>query len=90
MDVSDALSEIETLIGLAPVAEMSLQDRVNVTKLNSEHMVTLMQFIPSGSPIIYNGLTSSFGYRIHPTLNSKESPRDRYESCYGYACLCNC
>ncbi|MGE4419606.1 MAG: M23 family metallopeptidase [Sulfurimonas sp.] len=75
MDVSDALSEIETLIGLAPVAEMSLQDRVNVTKLNSEHMVTLMQFIPSGSPIIYNGLTSSFGYRIHPTLNSKELHR---------------
>lgn len=75
LEVSDTLSEIETLIGLAPVAEMSLQDRVNVTKLNSEHMATLMQFIPSGSPVRYNGVTSSFGYRIHPTLNSKELHR---------------
>lgn len=75
MEVSDTLSEIETLIGLAPVAEMSLQDRVNVTKLNSEHIATLMQFIPSGSPVRYNGVTSSFGYRIHPTLKSKELHR---------------
>ncbi|HEY9203892.1 MAG TPA: M23 family metallopeptidase [Sulfurimonas sp.] len=75
MEVSDTLSEIETLIGLAPVAEMSLQERVSVTKLNSEHMATLMQFIPSGSPIRYNGVTSNFGYRIHPTLNSKELHR---------------
>lgn len=75
LEVSDTLSEIETLIGLAPVAEMSLQDRVNVTKLNSEHMTTLMQFIPSGSPVRYNGVTSSFGYRIHPTLKSKELHR---------------
>jgi len=75
MEVSDTLSEIETLIGIAPVADMSLQERVNMTKLNSEHMATLMQFIPSGSPIKYSGVTSGFGYRIHPTLNSKELHR---------------
>ncbi|MCK9473145.1 peptidoglycan DD-metalloendopeptidase family protein [Sulfurimonas sp.] len=75
LEISESLSEIETLIGLAPVAEMSLQDRVNLTKLSSEHMATLMQFVPSGSPIKYNGITSSFGYRIHPTLNSRELHR---------------
>jgi len=75
IEVSDSLSEIETLIGLAPVADMSLQERVSVTKLNSEHMATLMQFIPNGSPIEYHGITSSFGYRIHPTLKSKELHR---------------
>ena len=74
-EVSDSLSEIETLIGLAPVADMSLQERVNATKLNSQHMATLLQFIPSGSPIAYKGVTSNFGYRIHPTLNSKELHR---------------
>ncbi len=74
-EVSDSLSEIETLIGLAPVADMSLQERVSATKLNSEHMATLMQFIPSGSPISYEGVTSNFGYRIHPTLNTKELHR---------------
>jgi murein DD-endopeptidase MepM/ murein hydrolase activator NlpD len=74
-EVSDTLSEIETLIGIAPVADMTLQERVSVTKLNSEHMATLLQFIPSGSPIIYNGITSKFGYRIHPTLKRKEFHR---------------
>ena len=73
--VSDSLSEIETLIGLAPVADMTLQERVSVTKLNSEHMATLLQFIPNGSPIEYKGITSKFGYRIHPTLNRKEFHR---------------
>ncbi|WP_373069360.1 M23 family metallopeptidase [Sulfurimonas sp.] len=71
-EVSDSLSEIETLIGISPVDETSLQDRVSKTKLNSEHMASLLQFIPNGSPVNYTGVTSKFGYRIHPTLNRKE------------------
>ncbi|QOY54181.1 M23 family metallopeptidase [Candidatus Sulfurimonas marisnigri] len=74
-EVSDSLSEIETLIGMSPVADMTLTERVSATKLNSEHMATLMQFIPSGSPVEYKGVTSKFGYRIHPTLGSKELHR---------------
>jgi murein DD-endopeptidase MepM/ murein hydrolase activator NlpD len=74
-EVSDTLSEIETMIGMAPVADMSLQERVSATKLTSAHRATLMQFIPSGSPIEYSGVTSKFGYRIHPTLNRREFHR---------------
>jgi murein DD-endopeptidase MepM/ murein hydrolase activator NlpD len=74
-EVSDSLSEIEMLIGLAPVADMSLQERVGATKLNSEHMATLLQFIPNGSPITYKGITSKYGYRIHPTLRRREFHR---------------
>ncbi len=74
-EVSETLSEIETLIGLTPPAEMTLEERANLTKLNSEHMATLMQFIPSGSPVEYNGITSKFGYRTHPILKSKEFHR---------------
>ncbi|MBD3823543.1 MAG: peptidoglycan DD-metalloendopeptidase family protein [Epsilonproteobacteria bacterium] len=74
--VSDSLSEIEVLIGLTPaVNESSLQERVNSTKVSSEQMATLLQMIPSGSPIEYKGVTSSYGYRIHPTLNRKEYHR---------------
>ena len=73
--ISDSLLEIEKLIGLAPVEDMSLQERVSVTKLNTEHMSTLLQFIPSGSPIEYKGITSKFGYRTHPTLNRREFHR---------------
>ncbi|MEA3371793.1 MAG: M23 family metallopeptidase [Campylobacterota bacterium] len=74
-ELSDSLSKIETMIGIAPVADTSLQERVNLTKLNSEHMATLLQLIPSGSPIEYKGITSKFGYRIHPTLNRREFHR---------------
>ncbi len=74
-ELSDSLSEIETMIGIAPVTKTSLQERVNLTKLNSEHMATLLQLIPNGSPIEYKGITSKFGYRIHPTLNRREFHR---------------
>ena len=74
-ELSDSLAEIETMIGIAPVADTPLQERVNLTKLNSEHMATLLQLIPSGSPIEYKGITSKFGYRIHPTLNRREFHR---------------
>jgi len=74
-EVSDSLSEIETLIGLSPVEDMPLQERVSLTKLNSENMATILQFIPNGSPIAYNGITSKFGYRNHPTLNRREFHR---------------
>ena len=73
--LSDELSEIETLIGIAPAETVSLQERVNLTKLNSEHMATLLQLIPNGSPIEYKGITSKFGYRIHPTLGKREFHR---------------
>ncbi|QFR49772.1 peptidoglycan DD-metalloendopeptidase family protein [Sulfurimonas lithotrophica] len=74
-EVSDSLSEIETLIGMSPVEDSSLQERVTKTKLNSEHMASLLQFIPNGSPVTYEGITSKYGYRIHPTLNRKEFHR---------------
>jgi len=75
-DLSDSLSEIETMIGINPVSEdISLQERVNLTKINSEHMATMLQLIPNGSPIEYRGITSKFGWRIHPTLGKREFHR---------------
>ena len=74
-ELSDSLSEIELLIGITPVADSSLQERVSATKMDSNHKATLLQLIPNGSPIEYNGITSKFGYRIHPTLNKREFHR---------------
>ncbi len=71
-EVSASLSEIETLIGLKPSEEMSLQQRVDLTKLSSENIATLLQFIPNGSPIEYKGITSKYGWRTHPTLKTRE------------------
>jgi murein DD-endopeptidase MepM/ murein hydrolase activator NlpD len=74
-ELSDSLAEIEVLVGIAPEADTSLQERVSFTKLNSEHRATLLQLVPNGSPILYNGITSKYGYRIHPTLHKREFHR---------------
>lgn len=75
-ELSDSLSEIEIMIGLNIDEDaVSLHDRVDLTKLNSEQMATLLQLVPSGSPIKYHGITSKFGYRTHPTLERREFHR---------------
>ena len=71
-ELSNSLSEIEALIGLSPIESTTIKERVNATKLSSNHMAVLLQFIPNGSPIEYKGITSKYGYRIHPTLKRKE------------------
>jgi len=73
--VSDSLSEIEVLIGLNPIESSSLQERVDSAKQSSQHRATLLQLIPSGSPIKYTGITSKFGWRKHPILKKKEFHR---------------
>ena len=74
-ELSDSLAEIEELIGLKPLEESTLQQRVSATKIDSHHRATLLQLIPNGSPVKYRGITSKFGYRIHPTLKTKEYHR---------------
>lgn len=74
-ELSDSLTEIEEMIGLKPIHEESLEERVSIAKLSSSQRLTLLNLLPSGSPIEYNGITSKFGYRIHPTLNRKEFHR---------------
>jgi murein DD-endopeptidase MepM/ murein hydrolase activator NlpD len=69
--VTDRLSDIEVLIGLNAPEETSLEERVDLATVTSEEMAALMQHVPNGSPIEYNGITSKFGYRMHPTLERK-------------------
>jgi len=71
-DLSLSLKEIENLIGITPVPEASLKQRVNLTKLSSEQMAVLLKFIPNGYPLEYKGITGKFGNRIHPILHKKE------------------
>ena len=73
--LSDSLSEIETMIGLKPIGKESLAQRVSATKMSSQHRAVLMELIPNGSPIEYHGITSKFGYRMHPTLHKREFHR---------------
>jgi len=71
-ELSSSLNAIETLMGIVPDKNSTIEDRVNLTQLDMEQKATILQFIPNGSPIIYNGLTSKYGNRIHPVLKRKE------------------
>ncbi len=74
--LADSLSEMEVRLGLEPSdEERSVQERFDLSKLSFEQRITLLQLIPNGSPIEYKGITSKFGYRIHPTLHKKEFHR---------------
>jgi len=74
-ELSDSLSEIEGMIGIKPLEQSSLRERVDVAKINSINRALLLQLIPNGSPVQYKGITSKFGYRIHPTLHKREFHR---------------
>ncbi|MFT7860104.1 MAG: M23 family metallopeptidase [Sulfurimonas sp.] len=74
-ELSDSLYEIEQMIGLKPINEESLEERVSIAKMSSSQRLTLLSLIPSGNPVEYHGITSKFGYRIHPTLGTKEFHR---------------
>lgn len=73
--VSDSLEDIETMIGLAPKDEETLTERVELAKLTSAQRAVLLKYVPSGSPVLYKGITSKYGYRIHPTLERREYHR---------------
>lgn len=74
-EMSDSLAEIEEMIGLSNTEKVPLKERMSETKITSQQMATLLQFIPNGSPIEYSGITSKFGFRIHPTLDRREFHR---------------
>ncbi len=70
--LSDSLSEIETIIGLKPLDTDTLQERFDITEQTSQQRAVALRLIPSGSPIHYEGITSKYGYRVHPTLGTRE------------------
>lgn len=75
-ELADSLSEIEIRLGLQPSHEdISVKERFDLSNLTFDQRITLMQLVPNGTPIPYNGITSKFGYRIHPTLHKKEFHR---------------
>lgn len=70
--MSDKLESIETMIGLAPAQEITLMERIELTRMSSEEMARVLQYVPNGSPVEYRGITSKFGNRTHPIVNKRE------------------
>ncbi len=70
--ISDKLNNIQTLIGLNLNPSLPLNKRADLTNATSQQIALLMRFVPNGSPVVYRGITSKFGFRINPILHVKE------------------
>ncbi len=69
------MMQIEERIGLAATADASIETRIEKAELTSEVMARLLSSIPNGSPVIYEGITSKYGSRMHPKLKKPEFHR---------------
>jgi murein DD-endopeptidase MepM/ murein hydrolase activator NlpD len=70
--LDERLVSIEELIGMDVREGAPLSERVDVAQLTSKERSLIFDIIPNGSPIEYQGITSKFGYRTHPTMGSRE------------------
>jgi murein DD-endopeptidase MepM/ murein hydrolase activator NlpD len=71
--VNERLGEIEVMIGLreAPATTDSLQSRLDSASQTLHEKLAMLQQIPSGSPIPEHGVTSDFGWRVHPVTGER-------------------
>ncbi|MEA3522518.1 MAG: M23 family metallopeptidase [Campylobacterota bacterium] len=74
-EANTRMNQIEMLMGIIPSEDVALDERIVQAELTSEQIASLMRYIPSGSPIEYKGITSKFGYRIHPKTKKREFHR---------------
>lgn len=77
-ELSDAkvqMSAIELAMGLRQAKAETLDYRVARARAGTEERAKVLETIPSGSPVPYNGISSKFGYRINPITHKKELHR---------------
>jgi murein DD-endopeptidase MepM/ murein hydrolase activator NlpD len=65
--VEDKLEDIEQLIGMgAPLENSNLLERLDLAKLGTKEVTDMFQYIPNGWPVKNTGITSPYGFRVHP------------------------
>ncbi|QBZ82825.1 Murein DD-endopeptidase MepM [Hydrogenovibrio crunogenus] len=74
--LDQTLQGLEDLIGVKPDEDELLTDRVKIVQLTTLEKQIMLEDIPSGRPVKkYQGVSSSFGWRIHPVKGTKEFHR---------------
>lgn len=74
-DAKVQMNAIELAMGLRQAKAETLDYRVARARAGTEERAKVLETIPSGSPVPYNGISSKFGYRINPITHKKELHR---------------
>jgi hypothetical protein len=72
MEIQDKVSDIEEMIGLEPKEGLEIGSRLDIAGVDAQERILMLRSIPSGLPIEYQGVTSSFGWRTNPIQEKKQ------------------
>ena len=70
-EISEKITDIESMIGMAPQKEFEVRSRLDVARISAAERMLMLRTIPSGMPIEYRGVSSNFGWRNHPLRRSQ-------------------
>lgn len=65
-EISEKITDIESLIGMTPQSETPKRARLDIAKISASERKLMLRMVPSGMPLEFKGFTSNFGWRFHP------------------------
>lgn len=72
-EIGQTLSSLESRLGLLQEpAGMSLEQRLELTRMAVRQRLFLLHSIPNGVPIAAERVNDSYGMRLHPVLNTRK------------------
>jgi murein DD-endopeptidase MepM/ murein hydrolase activator NlpD len=69
--MGDRLDELEVLVGVKPGTTFSTPERLTNVTLSAVQLALLFSIVPNGDPLPMKGVTSAFGWRMHPTKHRR-------------------
>ena len=74
--LNQTLEGLEELVGVQPEEALSIEERVKKVQLTTLEKKFMLSEFPSGRPVkFFKGVTSGYGWRIHPITGKKEFHR---------------
>lgn len=70
--IEDKIAQMEELIGISVDDNVSLSERIDVVKVNTQQINAIFSQIPNGDVIDYKRTSAGFGWRSHPILKRQE------------------
>ncbi len=70
--VNDKIDDIERIIQFEPPKNVTYTQRLDLAKIDLVNKKMVLNSIPNGYPVVYTGISSKFGWRIHPILHKRE------------------